>query len=110
AALKGSGERCTATATRELAAAKVDGRPVTPQGATLTSPTTVVEGNRQVEFQWQDQFRLGGKEPFVLTINGLEDEAPSLMCDGLPSREVGLGSGQIRFKVTAPHGDRRPPR
>jgi hypothetical protein len=99
--VKGSRATFVATATRELAAAKVDGRPVTPQGATVTSPTTVVEGNRQVEFQWQDQFRLGGKEPFVLTINGLEDEAPSLMCDGLPSRKVVLDSEQLGFKVTA---------
>jgi hypothetical protein len=98
-----NGSRATfvATATRELAAAKVDGQPVAPQGATVVSPATVVAGTRQVEFRWQDQFRLGGKEPFVLTINGLEDEAPSISCDGLPSRKVVLDTEQLQFKVTA---------
>jgi hypothetical protein len=98
-----NGSRATfaATATRELAAAKVDGRPVTPQGGTLVSPPTVVNGNRQLELQWQDRFGLSGKEPFVLTINGREDEAPTIACDGLPSRRVVLDTEHLGFKVTA---------
>jgi len=98
-----NGSRATfvATATRELAAAKVDGQPVAPQGATLVSPATLVDGNRQLELQWQDRFGLGGKEPFVLTINGREDEAPTIACDGLPSRRVVLDTEHLSFKVTA---------
>jgi hypothetical protein len=98
-----NGSRATfvATATRELAAAKVNGQPVAPQGAAVVSPATLVDGNRPVEFQWRDRFGLGGKEPFVLTINGREDEAPSIACDGLPSRRVILDTEHISFKVTA---------
>jgi hypothetical protein len=100
-AVNGSRAIFVATATRELAAAKVNGAPVTPQGATVVSPATQVDGNRQMEIQWQDQFGLGGKEPFVLTINGREDEPPSIACDGLPQRKVVLDSEQLGFKVTA---------
>jgi hypothetical protein len=99
--VNGSKARFTATATRALAAAKVDGQPVMPQGPTLLSPATVVAGNRRLELEWQDQFGLEGKEPFVLTINGREDEAPSIACDGLPQRKVVLDSEQLLFKVTA---------
>jgi hypothetical protein len=98
-----NGSRATfvATATRELASAKVNGQPIVPQGATLVSPSTLIEGNRQLELQWQDRFGLGGKEPFVLTVNGREDEAPTIACDGLPSRRVVLDTEHLSFKVTA---------
>src|SRR5439155_8192218 len=46
-------------------------------------------------------FGLGGKEPFVLSINGREDPSPSISCDGLPSRKVVLDTEQLTFKVTA---------
>ncbi len=103
-AVNGSRATFVATATRELAAAKVDGKPVEPRGSTVVSPTTPVEGNRQVELQWQDHFGLGGREPFVLTIHGKEDEAPSVTCDGLPTRKVVLDSEHLSFKVSA-HDD-----
>lgn len=99
--VKGSRATFRATATRELASATVNGQPVVPQGATVISPEIRVDGNRPVEFQWQDRFGLGGKEPFVLTINGRDDEAPSIACDGLPSRRVVLDTEHLSFKVTA---------
>jgi hypothetical protein len=99
--VNGSQTTFSVTATRELAAAQVSGQPVAPQGATVVSPVTLVTGNGQVEFQWQDQFGLGGKEPFVLAISGHEDEAPSIACDGLAPRKVVLDSEHLSFKVTA---------
>jgi hypothetical protein len=99
--VNGSRATVVATATRDLAAAKVDGRPTDPRGPTVVSPTTVVDGNRQMELQWQDQYGLGGKEPFVLTINGRADEPPTISCDGLPSRKVVLDSEHLSFKATA---------
>jgi hypothetical protein len=54
-----------------------------------------------VELQWQDQFGLGGKEPFVLTIDGREDQAPTFASDGLPSRKVVLDTEHISFKTIA---------
>jgi hypothetical protein len=99
--VNGSKTTFSATATRELAAAEVSGQPVAPAGSTVVSPAKVVAGNAQVEFQWQDQLGLRGKEPFVLSINGREDEAPSVVCDGLVPRKVVLDTEQLTFKVTA---------
>jgi len=99
--VNGSRATFSATATRELATAKVSGQAIAPQGATVVSPATVVAGNSQVEFQWRDQFGLTSKDPFVLSINGREDEAPSIVCDGLAARKVVLDSEHLSFKVTA---------
>jgi hypothetical protein len=99
--VNGSKATFRATASRDLAAVKVDGKPVEPQGAALVSPQTVVDGNRQIEFRWEDRYGLGGKDPFVLSVNGVADEAPSVACDGLPNRKVVLDSEQLSFKVTA---------
>src|SRR5439155_7138926 len=99
--VKGSQAKFVATATRELAAAKVDGRPVVPRGATVVSPATKVDGTRRLELEWNDEFGLGGKEPFVLTINGRDDEPPSIASDGLPQRKVVLDTEYLSFKVIA---------
>ncbi len=99
--VKGSKASFSATATRDLAQARVNKEPVTPQGALLVTKETVVGGDRQMKFEWQDHYQLAGKEPFVLTINGHEDEPPSLVSDGLPSRRVVLDSETLTFTVRA---------
>lgn len=99
--VNGSKATFRATATRDLSTAKIDGRSVEPRGASMFSPQTVVDGNRQLEFRWEDRFGLGGKDPFMLSINGVVDEAPSVACDGLPTRKVVLDSEQLTFKITA---------
>jgi hypothetical protein len=98
-----NGSRVTfrATATRELAAASVGGQPLTPTGETFVGVSTLVAGNDRVEFRWQDQFGLAGKEPFVVSVNGREDEAPSIACEGLVPRKVVLDSEQLGFRATA---------
>jgi hypothetical protein len=99
--VNGSRVAFAATASRELASATVNGQPVVPEGRRLVGPLTPVKGDVQVEFRWQDQHGLGGKEPFVLTVTGREDQAPQVSCDGLPQRKVVLDTEQIVFKVTA---------
>ena len=99
--VKGSRATVAAIATRELAFAKVNREPVTPLGAQLVTGETLVAGDRQLKLEWQDHFQLEGKEPFVLTINGREDEPPSLVSEGLPTRRVVLDSEALNFKVRA---------
>ena len=91
----------TATASRELQSAQVDGQSLEPAGATITSPPAKVEGSRKMEFRWQDRFGLAGKEPFVLAITGREDEAPSLACEDLPRQKVVLDTELLSFKIRA---------
>ena len=99
--VNGSRAKFIATVTRPLATARVDGQPVTPQGADVTSPETAIDGNRKLKFQWRDEFGLEGKEPFTVSINGREDEEHSIACEELPRRRVVLDSEQLSFKVTA---------
>ncbi len=90
-----------ATASRELQSAFVDGQSVDPGGAAVISPSIKVEGSRKLEFRWLDRFGLAGKEPFVLSITGSEDAAPSIACEDLPRQKVVLDSELLSFKVRA---------
>ncbi len=101
ALVKGSKATFAATATRDLSTAKVDGQASTPAGPTVTSPTIAVDGPRTVEFRWQDEFGLAGKEPFTLAVAGRDDEPPTLTCEGLPRQRVVLDIEQLAFKVHA---------
>ena len=97
--VKGSKATFSATASRILSSAKVDDRPRTPKGATVTSASVVVDGPRTLIFRWEDEFGLAGKEPFSLSVAGRDDEAPTLTCENLPRTKVLLDTEQLAFKV-----------
>ncbi len=97
--VKGSQVLFTATATRDLSSAKVDGKPGPHEGARMGSPSFVVDGPRSVEFRWEDAFGLAGKEPFTLNVTARDDEAPTLSCEGLPRQRVVLDIEQLAFTV-----------
>ena len=99
--VKGSTASFTAIASRDLKAAEVDGQKRRPQGAKVSSQATRIDGTRTMEFRWQDEFGLAGKEPFLLSINGRDDEAPSMSCENLPRQKVVLDSETLQFKVKA---------
>ena len=99
--VNGSRGTLTATASRNLANGTVDGVSRTPREASLTSPEFVVDGARRIEFQWTDEFGLAGKEPFVLTLTGRDDEAPSLVVEDLPRHKVVIESEVLSFKIRA---------
>ncbi|HWE36270.1 MAG TPA: hypothetical protein VG406_06830, partial [Isosphaeraceae bacterium] len=99
--VKGSRARFAATASRALAAARVDGVSQPPDGATVTSPPVRVDGPISVEFRWQDAAGLTGKEPFTLAVTGRDDEPPTLACENMPRQKVLLDSEVIGFKVAA---------
>ncbi len=99
--VQGSKATFTATASRDLSTAQVDGQPASPQGRAVSSPPAVIEASRKVEFRWQDKLGLAGKEPFSLAVAAREDEAPSLTCEDLPRQKVVLDSEQLSFKVRA---------
>lgn len=99
--VKGSSATFTATASRVLESARVDGQPLLPQKEKIVSPRMSIENSRKVEFVWRDAHHLEGKEPFTLTINSREDEAPSISCEDLPRQRVVLDSEALNFKVRA---------
>jgi hypothetical protein len=99
--VKGTQASFSATASRALASAAVDGKQRMPDGSKVTSPSMSVDASRKVEFQWKDRFGLAGREPFTLTVTGRDDEAPSLICEDLPRQKVVLDTEQLSFKVRA---------
>ena len=99
--VQGSSATFTAKASRALASAELDGKPLAPGGNQVTSPSISVAESRKVEFTWRDENDLSGKEPFTLTINSREDEAPSLSAEDLPRQKVVLDSEALNFKVRA---------
>ncbi len=99
--VKGSTASFSAIASRDLKAAKVDGQEQRPHGTKVSSGPTRVEGTRTMEFRWEDEFGLAGRAPFLLSINGRDDEAPSVSCENLPRQKVVLDTETLQFKVKA---------
>ncbi len=99
--VRGSQAVFTATANRELAAGEVNTRPTRPDGNTIQSESLDIEAVPALKFTWQDQFGLSGREPFDLSVNAIDDEAPTLICDGLARQAVVLDSEQLKFTVRA---------
>jgi hypothetical protein len=101
ALVKGSRAEFSATVSRPLASASVDGQPIAPAGPVVTSPVVAVEEDQRVEFQWRDEYGLSAKEPFGLSIDATDDEAPTLIVEDLPRLRVLLDSEQLTFNVHA---------
>lgn len=99
--VRGSQAVLTATANRDLASGAINDQVVQPAGPDLTSDSVQAQSTPQVKFQWQDRLGLTGHEPFELTINAIDDESPTLICDGIPRQAVLLDSETIKFSVQA---------
>lgn len=99
--VKGTQALFSATVSRPLAWASVDGQPVVPAGAVVSSVPVTVSEDRKLEFQWRDEFGLTAKEPFVLGVNATDDEAPTLIVEDLPRLKVLLDSEQLTFSIHA---------
>lgn len=99
--VKGSSATFKATANRPLVGGQIDQQPVTPAGESFSSGKLVVDASRKLEFRWEDENGLAGKEPFTLSLTAREDESPSLSCEDLPRQKVVLDSEMLSFKVKA---------
>lgn len=99
--VKASQVGVTATANRELAEATVDGKPSHPQGATIAAPPLLIDEPRQVELRWQDGDGLAASQPFVLSIQSRDDEAPSVYCTELPRQKVVIDIETLTFTAKA---------
>ncbi|OYW11486.1 MAG: hypothetical protein B7Z55_19245, partial [Planctomycetales bacterium 12-60-4] len=102
--VNGSRVSFVATVNRDLTAAQIDGVSQAPTGPSISTPVFDVADARVVELQWQDKFGLAGREPFMVTIAGHEDGAPSIICEELPRQKVLLDSEVLNFTIRA-HDD-----
>ncbi|TWU43141.1 hypothetical protein Q31b_21790 [Novipirellula aureliae] len=99
--VRGSEATFTAIANRPLASGTVNQTPSVPRGAELASDPVNVDMTPQLEFSWKDEQGLDGREPFTLSINAIDDESPTLICDGLERMAVILDSETVTFTVRA---------
>ncbi|WP_437227465.1 hypothetical protein SH661x_000364 [Planctomicrobium sp. SH661] len=99
--VKGSAATVTATITRDIAAASVNDQDRTPQGATFSTEPLKVEEEQELTLNWRDAFGLSAQQPYPLAIHGVEDEAPSLICENLPRQQILLDSEVLTFQIRA---------
>jgi len=99
--VRGSEAVFTATVNRELATGQINDETRTPSGATLASDAVDVVETSTLQFKWQDRLGLEGREPFAVSINAIDDEAPTMICDGLPRQAVVLDTEALKFSVRA---------
>ncbi len=101
AVVKGSSVVVTATASRDLASATIDGASVVPAGATISTPTLVVDRPLDLSLAWQDTLGLSGSKPLVVSLIAGEDAPPTIAVDGLAGKAVLLESETVRFSLQA---------
>lgn len=97
----GSRVSITATATRELRSARVNGQEVAVQGATLPVPAVSVDETPWLELEWQDELGLAAKTPLRLQLRTVEDQPPSLTCRDLEQQRVLMERDVLSFAVDA---------
>ena len=99
ALVKGSTAILEATATRELAQATLDDRQQRVDGQRIISEPISVDTKNQVRLRWQDRFGLATREPQVLQIEALDDEAPTVGFNKLKNNQVILSNEVIAFEI-----------
>src|SRR6056297_186400 len=99
--VRGSQATVAARASRTLAAARVNEQSVTPAGEAFETPTAKLDDSVSMKLDWQDEFGLAGREPFTLSIDACDDEAPTIACEDLKRTSVVLDSELLNFKVKA---------
>ena len=101
ALVKGSTAILEATATRELAQAMLDDRPQRIDGQRIITEPISVDTKTQVRLMWRDHFGLATREPQVLRIEAIDDEAPTVSFNKLKNNQVILSSEVIAFEIHA---------
>ena len=100
-AVRGSTATFTATINRALASGQINDQACAPIDATLTSRRVQMNDLPTIKFQWKDHWGLSGREPFELSLHAIDDEAPTLICDGLARQSVILDTETLTFRVRA---------
>ncbi len=99
--LKGAQASFEATASRDLATAELDGAPQKVEGAKLVTAFTKVDASRDSKFTWKDRDNLTPREPLLLRVNAVEDDAPRIVARRETLEQVVLESEVVGFDVTA---------
>lgn len=99
--VRGSLAKFEATASRKLESAALNGEPTSVDGASLETIPVAFTDSAKREFTWRDELGLTSREPFVLTINVRDDEAPSVFCNELSQNLILLETEVLTFDIRA---------
>ena len=99
--VKGSTAVFKATATRDLAAATLDGRSQVVDGPHLTTESVTVEASADYRLTWRDHYGLAPREAQVLRIEALDDQGPTVNFNKLKNNQVILSHEVLAFEIQA---------
>ena len=100
-AVKGSSASFKATISRELSSASLNREAISHDGRTILTQPVSINDPLKLELNWLDEFGLSGRKPFQLDVTAAEDEAPSLVCENLPRKQIVLDSEVLSFQIRA---------
>ncbi len=99
--VRGSAVELAATISRPLNSAKVDGTAANATGDSFVASAGILDARKELKLTWRDELGLEAKEPFVISLDAIDDAAPTLACEDLPRRKVVLDTEQLAFQVTS---------
>jgi len=97
--VKGSEATITAAASRDLNEASINGTAVPPNGTSFCSTSIPIDGDKPLVMEWKDAHGLNGAKPFELQLRSRDDEAPTIICQGLSRRAVVLLTETLKFEL-----------
>ena len=99
--LKGAEASFTGAASRALASADLDGKDQKVQGEHFNTAYEPVDATKDHRFAWKDVDGLTPKDPLVLKVTAVEDEAPKISARRESQEQVVLDSEVIVFDLDA---------
>ncbi len=99
--LRGAEAAFEAKASRPLAAAELDGQTQAVDGDKIMTGYAPVSGDADRKFTWRDTDGLTPREPLVLKVHAVEDEAPRIVARRESLEQVVLDSEVVTFEVNA---------
>jgi hypothetical protein len=99
--LKGAKAAIEATASRELASAALDGQTQPVSGDKVTTSYAELIADTDKTMTWKDRDGLEPREPLVLRLHAVEDEAPRLAARRESPEQVVLDTEVVVFEVDA---------
>ncbi len=99
--LKGAEAAFEAKASRALAAAEIDGLAQKVDGEKIVTDYEPVGADRERKFTWKDQDGLTPRDPLVLKVRALDDEAPRIIARRESLEQVVLDSEVVIFDLAA---------
>jgi hypothetical protein len=99
--LRGAEAAFAAKASRALAAAELDGRTQKVEGEKIVTDFEPVSADAERTFSWRDEDGLTPRDPLVLKVRALEDEAPRIVARRESLEQVVLDSEVVTFDLAA---------